>query len=241
MKKTTIFWGLFFILSAAFVILSQLGIIGQFNFWTLLLSVFLLAIIIQSIIHVEFFGILMPLAVIAILYADQLGIRAITPWPVLGAAFLGSIGFDIIFKDYVCKKYRARFGHHLCGGVHDFNGGEHQEDIDNDNVNCQVSFAASVKYLHTKNLTSGVFSCSFGSLKVFFDQSELNPNGAVITVDNSFSGMELYIPANWNTTVNIATSMGGVSTKGMPRMDRSLPPLTIKGNCSFGGVDIYYV
>ena len=42
--------------------------------------------------------ILFSIAFICIIYDDWLGITALTPWTVLGAALLGSIGLSLIFK-----------------------------------------------------------------------------------------------------------------------------------------------
>ena len=41
---------------------------------------------------------LFSLAFAAILFDEALGIEAITPWPVLGAALLGTIGLNMIFN-----------------------------------------------------------------------------------------------------------------------------------------------
>mgnify|MGYP006893000712 FL=1 len=52
----------------------------------------------------EFLGNPVSIAFICIIYDDWLGITALTPWTVLGAALLGSIGLSLIFK----KKERTQ-------------------------------------------------------------------------------------------------------------------------------------
>lgn len=52
----------------------------------------------NGIRNVNFWEILFSIAFICIIYDDWLGITALTPWTVLGAALLGSIGLSLIFK-----------------------------------------------------------------------------------------------------------------------------------------------
>ena len=64
MKFKNWFWGLFFIVAACLVIVNQLGYLTGFNIFTLIASIFLIAIIIQSATHLNFAGILFPFAMI---------------------------------------------------------------------------------------------------------------------------------------------------------------------------------
>lgn len=231
MKHKKWFWGVFFILAAAFILLSQLGMLVEFSVWTLLLSVLLVAIIIQSLIHVEFFGIFVPLGVILILFDGPLGIEALTPWPVLGAAVLLSIGFSILFKGKLHRGYK----HHER--IH---RNETVEDLNEDRVVCKMSFGSSIKYLHAQNLEQAEFDCSFGALKIYFDQAKLSPNGADVLINCSFSGITLYIPHDWKVIDQMETSMGGVKNREN-RSASDANVIRLRGSVSFGGVDIVYI
>lgn len=79
------------------MVISKLGYFPDINAFSLILTVFLVVIIAKSIPHLNFSGILFPIAFICIIYARQLGITAITPWTVLIAALFGSIGLSMIF------------------------------------------------------------------------------------------------------------------------------------------------
>jgi hypothetical protein len=48
---------------------------------------------VKSLLRINFAGILFSIAFICIIYDKQLGITAATPWTVLIAALLGSIGY----------------------------------------------------------------------------------------------------------------------------------------------------
>lgn len=233
MKYKKWFWGAFFILAAAFIICSQLGILATFSIWTLLLTVLLAAIVIHSVVHVEFFGIFVPLAVILILFDTPLGIEALTPWPVLGAAVLLSIGLSILFRSKLHRGYKKHGCH--SAGVH-----ETVEDLNEDRVACKMSFGSGIKYLHAQNLEQAEFDCSFGSLKIYFDQAKLNPNGADVLVNCSFASITFYVPHEWKVIDHIEASMGGVKN----RENRSASDTNIirlRGNVSFGSVEVVYI
>ena len=250
------FWGLFFLVAAGLVIANQLGVVTGINIWTLVLTVFLVAIILESVMHLEYFGIFMPLAVLGILYDDQLGITAITPWAILAAAFLAMIGCYILFKR---KPKWAQYRHehrenkeytHFAQSEHTTTPDgktytadsfrESAEDLTGDELYCKVSFGESSKYLYSENLRKGEFSCSFGSLKVFFDRVQLAPEGAAVDVSCSFGSIELYIPRSWMVRDNISASLGGVSYQGSNQPEPG-PELLLTGSVSLGGIEIIYV
>jgi len=101
-NRNGIFWGLFLLLSAAILIGSQLHLISyKLGFWTVVVTIFLVAVLIKSLVYLSIPGSVFSLAFIAILYAKPLGITAITPWTVLGAALLISIGLSLIFRPWL--------------------------------------------------------------------------------------------------------------------------------------------
>lgn len=96
-----ILWGLFFILAAVYVVVSKLWIMPEISVFSVLLTVFFIWLFLNGIRNVNFWEILFSIAFICIIYDDWLGITALTPWTVLGAALLGSIGLSLIFKKRV--------------------------------------------------------------------------------------------------------------------------------------------
>ena len=77
MKKERIFWGLFFIVAAIFLLVSRLGFLGDIGLWSLLLTVFFVACLVKSIAHKSVSGVLFAVAFLCIVYAKPLGIEAI--------------------------------------------------------------------------------------------------------------------------------------------------------------------
>ena len=83
-----ILWGLFFILAAVYVVVSKLWIMPEISVFSVLLTVFFIWLFLNGIRNVNFWEILFSIAFICIIYDDWLGITALTPWTVLGAALL---------------------------------------------------------------------------------------------------------------------------------------------------------
>ena len=163
MKKERIFWGLFLVIAGIALIVSKLGYFSGVNLFSLVATVFLVAIIIKSVFKMNFAGILFPLAFIGILFDDQLGITAITPWTVLIAATLGSIGLSIIFPKK--KKWYGRNYDYDCNVI----------DVEDDShIKLETLFSGSVKYVNSDSLEQVDLKCNFGGSTVYFDNAKLN-------------------------------------------------------------------
>lgn len=231
MKKERIFWGLFFIMAAVFIIISKLGFLGDVNFLSLLLTVFVAACLIKSVMHKSVGGILFSLAFLCIIYAKQLGIEMLTPWPVLGAALLGTIGASFLYRPE---------GDWFSYGTHHISGNETVESVEGAQMEFNTSFGESIKYINSDNFQSAKLRCSFGGMKVYFDNAVMENGQATVQLDVSFAGMELYIPRNWKVINNVDSSFGGIDEKN--RNDTAgTSTLNLIGKVSVGGVEIIYI
>jgi predicted membrane protein len=232
MKKERVFWGLVLILGGVFLIISKLGYFPDVNVFSLLLTVFLIVVIVKSLFHINFAGILFPIAFICIIYDKQLGITNITPWTALIAALLGSIGLSMIFHKHT--KW--------------FNTKHNDEDYkfekidveDESNVRFKTSFGASIKYINTDKFEQADLNCSFGDMKIYFDNAIMSKNNAIVRINASFSGIELYVPKTWNIEDKTNVSLGSISEKNR-HAQITTNTLTLVGDISFAGVDIIYI
>lgn len=234
MKKERIFWGIYFILGALFILAAKMGFVAEVSFWSLIWTIFVAAILIKSIIRLNFFGIFFPLAILGIIYAVPLGITAIVPWPLLGAALLISIGCSIIFPHK--NKFSIKFDHH-------HNHDDFEEIIneeDGENIRHSVSFGSCIKYINTENFEYARLDCSFGAMNVYFDNAIMQKPEATVRVDNSFGGMELYFPKTWLVVNQMDSAFGGIEEKGHATPD-GLHKVYLQGDNSFGGITIYYI
>ena len=232
MKKESIFWGVLFILAGIFLIISKLGYFPDMNVFRLLLTVFLIAVIVKSLPRLNFSGILFPIAFICIIYDKQLGLTMITPWTVLIAALFGSIGISMIFHE------RIKWINH----EHNYEDYKFEKiDIeDESNVRFKTSFGASIKYINTDKFEQADFNCSFGAMKVYFDKATMSNESAIVRINASFSGIELYIPKTWNVDDQTNVFLGGVSEKNRNNQITT-NNLTLVGDISFSGVEIIYI
>ena len=164
---------------------------------------------------------------------DWLGITALTPWTVLGAALLGSIGLSLIFK--------KKSGHSPSISF-EFDSDSDNEDgkYIGENIKIDNNFGTAIKYVNSDNFCMADVDNSFGSLTVYFDNAIIQSGSAKIKVDNSFGETNLYIPKEWKTENNLGQAFGSVKIHGVCE-GSSNNTLKLKGETSFGEINIYYI
>ena len=157
---------------------------------------------IQSLIHLNFFGVFLSLALGYILFQYPLELYIISPWLLILAAVLLSIGFHSIFR----RRPKCAASPHR----HDDNY-RTIEDVDDNNPYIKVSFGSASKYLHGDCLKSGQFYCSFGALELYFDQVTPDPAGAEIFLDCQLRFDHAFCPTNLARIVDkLHSSLGSV-------------------------------
>jgi predicted membrane protein len=192
----------------------------------------LAAILIDSLINIRFPGIFFSLAFLAIIYAKPLGIQAVVPGGVLGAALLLSIGFSLIFRN---RKHH--YHAHKWDGETEFTYIEDEQD--GSCINYKSSFAGAIKYVNSDSFTRANLKNSFGSLKVYFDNAIIDGDKAVIYVNDSFGEIELYFPRDWKVINNVNTSFADAKMKNRAS-GADTKTVEIVGDVSFGDLKIYF-
>lgn len=236
-KAEKIFWGMFFILGAVFILAAQMGFVEGVGFWSIFWTILLAAWLVKSIFKLEFMGIFLSLAFLGIVYAEPLGIQAITPWPILGAAVLLGIGFNMIFP----KRHKSWFKKNKYGGYTIKSGDATViNDADDSETSCEVAFGATTKYINSDAFTSVRLETSFGEMKVYFDNAIMKNKDAYVFLDNSFGSTELYVPHTWTVINQLDSAFGGIAEKGRKEPD-GVHSLYLRGDNSFGGVTVFYV
>lgn len=231
MKNRSWFWGLFFIAGAGVLLLSALGSPLGISLWDLLLTLVFVAILLQSLPRGEWFGIIMPIAFLYMIYDKYLPapFSDISAWYVLLIAAFLATGLSILFK-------KKRVFHVNIGGDKSFSSSS-GENLTGSEVYSDLSFGDAVKYIYSDNLEKGDFDCSFGTMKIYFDQATLKDNRATVHVDCSFGAVELYIPREWNVVNNVSSSFGHNSDSTKYRQDNEIT-LYLEGDVSFGEIKI---
>ncbi len=230
-----VFWGTLLILAAVFIILGQLDVFGDVSGVTLFFGICLGIWFVSSVFKLSWGGMLFSLAFEVILFDEALGLEELTPWPVLFAALLATIGMNTLIKKKKRKPEKdLRF--HRPGGQGD------PEVVDGDETifKCDVAFGSVVKYVTNKELKQAKLDCSFGNLTVYFDSAILGGGSAVVQVDNSFGKTTMFIPKKWDTRVEIEKNLGKVTQEGV-KTGNSENILVVRGTTAFGQIEIRYI
>ncbi len=238
-RKKEIIIGLLMIIGAVFIMVDRIGFFWDIGLFKIIVTVVLLGILIDNVVERSFGGILFSLAFLGILYDEPLGIEHLTPWPVLGAALLGTIGLNMIFKKKHVQmevKYDDTIDRHWQ---------QKEQIIDEDcgeTVECSVNFSSAVKYIKSARFKRAFLKSSFGNLCVYFDDAHIEQGEeAVVQADVHMGNLELYIPGEWKVVLDVNTSFGSVEESGKRKMADENTVLRITGDVSFGGMQINYI
>ena len=231
MKGRKIFWGTFFILAAVIVVISKMGMIPDVGVFSILATAFMIWMFAEGIHHRNFFEILFSIAFICIIYDEPLGIEALTPWTVLAAALLGSIGLSMLFRG----KKKRQFSVDV-----DWSDGKNNEQCSGEHILCENNFGSAIRYINSDNFCNAHLENNFGSMTVYFDNAIIQGETAYVEVENNFGETILYIPKEWKIQNCLEHTLGNINEHGTPE-GSSNATLYIRGEASFGNIEIHYV
>lgn len=236
MKKKDIFWGIVCITLAVLVIISEMGWIQGIGFWTVAFTVLFGASLVKGIIKIDFTQILFSVAFLCIVWDDVLRITQLTPWPVLLAALLGSVGLNKLFgKDEgeYEKKYYESYEYKKDGKTT-------VEQDNSENVKCSVSFGSVVKYINSEDLKTVHISADFASASIYLDNAAVPSGEVVVKVHSSFSGIQIFVPRDWNVVNKVDCSFSGIKEENS-KTGVNAVNVVLVGSVNFGGVTVKYI
>lgn len=238
--------GLLLLGLAGVMITNKLGILTiateGLSVFGILLSVIFFALLIDGLFDRSFGQIIFSIAFLIIINDKLLGLEEITPWPVLGAALLGTIGLNMLFPGFK-RKYKHVYEEMT---EEEFEKSEFadkrtvsEETREGDKVFFKNTFGSSVKYLRGEVEQVNVVS-SFGAFELYFSDAILKNNAARLRINSSFGEVKLYIPADWNVVISANSSFGQIDENGHCNINGS-QVLYIDGAVAFGNMKILYV
>lgn len=233
----SVFWGVLLLLGAAAIVVSKLGYLEDVGVWSILFSVCLIGFLVNGFVKRSFGEILFSIAFLIIVNDRLLHLEAITPWPVLGAALLGTIGLNLLFPHFKKKDHFVT----LHMGGKDYNGRTpvFEEEWDGDRVSYENAFGEAVKYL-SGGISHVNAENAFGSMHIYFTDAQLSGGSATIDVETAFGPMVLYVPSSWKVVIATDNAFGSTREQGRCNPEGSTV-LYVKGNVSFGSLKIRYV
>jgi len=108
-------------------------------------------------------------------------------------------------------------------------------------LNIDVTFGGRKELITSRNFEQGSVSISFGGCELNFMQADFLGPTAVLDLKVAFGGVEIILPPNWKVQNEISASFGNVEDERPLPVHSSLEntkTLILKGNCSFGNVEI---
>lgn len=241
-KKNTsnIIWGVLLLVGAVYLLTKKMGfweiILGGFSIWSLIATVILVIILIEGIQKRSFGQILFPIAFLLCIHSKRLYLDAITPWPVLGAAFLGTAGLNMLFPSF---KYSKKRSHRSPNANYAAHNPVTSETTSGEYTYFENHFCHGVKYLSVEISDVRAVS-SFGSFELYFNNATLKDHTAHVDVSSSFGEVNLYIPAQWMVVPSIKKTFGDMHEMGQCNPG-SEDVLYIDGDVSFGDIKIHYI
>lgn len=234
MKKKSVFWGIALILVAVYLIVSRLGLMPDVPFFTMLFTVIFAGLLIDGLVNRNIYEILLPAALLLCIYDEPLGITRITPWPILAAALLCSIGLNLIFKDF----WRKRKNNAVYGNQYVNDRVDNSED--GAYVQVRNTFGGISKYVNTNYFSKAEISNTFGQCNVYFNNAVMANGSAEIHVSNSFGELNLFFPRTWRVDIKRSSAFGEVKERNTGNSDMDAPFVNLDAECNFGEINIYY-
>ena len=237
--RKNIIWGVLCILVAVALVVNQLGYFKEFNFWSILFSVILIASGIDGIIKKSWGKILFSIAFFIIVNDQLLHLEKLTPWLILGVALLCTIGLNMIFPLKHKITYKNLFRESVS--VSDWEDMDEQMMTeDGEVVQQDVIFGNCIKYIKSQELRSISTDCIFGEISIYLTEAKLKNCRAKIYMDVIFGHANIYIPATWTVSTNGDNIFGRISSCGIC-VANGENKLQICGDVIFGEVLIHYV
>jgi len=111
--------------------------------------------------------------------------------------------------------------------------------VDEDVLSLDVTFGERNAVVTSKNFKGGTISSTFSETKLNLMQAD-SKEPMVLDVSVSFGTLDILIPSHWDVEFQVSNSFASVEDKRYMRVVNTEEKrmLIIRGNCSFGSIDI---
>ncbi len=108
-------------------------------------------------------------------------------------------------------------------------------------LNIDVTFAGKKEIITSKDFKGGVVSVTFAGCEINLTQADFTEQMVVLDFRVSFGGVEVIVPSHWDVQNEINPSFGSVEdgrTITTATTAENRKTLILRGNCSFGSIEI---
>ena len=233
MKTSKIFWGLGFVLMAAFLLLDAFGVItplldvvGGITWFQIVAGLLLIFFIISRLIKLKISEIFIPFAFLFMFFEKNIAYvcglenkNIINNWLLFLCALLITIGFSILFPND--GKFRFKFSGNKKIRKNKKGG----------------SLGSTVVYIDCNDFVEENVVNRLGECIVHFENEDNFMSGAILNVDNELGRITIFVPSAWRITNRINNSLGSIKT-GDTFAGDGAPTLIIEGNNELGEITV---
>lgn len=216
--------GLCFVGVGVLIILSSLGLLGSFGWFTLILSACLIYLLIVAVLKLNFYQMFFSIAVLFILHQEDLFNLDLSWFSIMLSAFLLATGCNMIFKDQRREK-KGYFKNEFASA-----------DAEN---SAEVNFASRILYIIDQEFEVSNLECNFGNLKVYFNEAKMKDKNALVNVEANFSEVTLFVPQDWHVVDQVDTTFGSCKIQLVNTLGDNV--LIINGDVTFATLNIRYI
>ena len=192
------------------------------GFWQVVGTLFFGAGLIEGLSKKKIGTSVFSIAFLLIIYQDQLNLRSVGSWTILGAALLITIGLNMIFKQH----FQFWYENVSSGKNYIINGdnGKEEESKEYEEFT-ENEVGSTIKVSSFLNTTSR------------YVQSQ---NLRRIDVKVSLGDVNIYVPRSWDVNNSVDAFLADVKFVGMPSGEGT-QNLKVEGSVRLGDVKIHYV
>lgn len=235
MRKKSMF-GAFLIILSLYLIGEMMGLfVNMPGLFQIALTILLVSISFSNLWKLDFFGIIMPITLIAMMYKRELGIAG-NKWMILLAGLLLSTGLKIVFKGNR-KKYsypnNYRDGN-AKGFEFRFGDDDHEPDFDYE----EGSYTDSQADRDDERMKHNQFRDESDHQKQEKTYSKRSRSDERLSVSATFSGRTRYVRSENFTYANLECSFGSLDVY-FDEATFNPNGSEINIDCNFGAVKLY--
>lgn len=169
-----------------------------------------------------------------IIYQDQLNLRSVGSWTILGAALLITIGLNMIFKQrfqFWYENVSSDKNYIIYGDDGKTEEGKGDEEFTENEAGSTIKVSSFLnttsRYIQSQNLRRIDVKSNLSDVNLYLDNAMLQDGHATIKVDISLGDVNIYVPRSWEVNNNVDAFLADVKFVGM-RPEKELRTLKSK-------------